>query len=137
MRDVGQHQHQLVQLERVQRIVGAGTQLQHLCEAEQLVPRLHLLPRVGALVRRTRMTPERLDFLIRSCFAHRNKKDLTTHYADIAAFLHIEPHTLRRWLSGERPIPRMAELLMEAFHAWPDTVNAATLSRVIDERDRT
>jgi hypothetical protein len=43
--------------------------------------------------------------------------------------------TLRRWRTGERPIPRLAEIVMEVFHEWPQ-VTAERLAEVIERRDR-
>ena len=37
-------------------------------------------------------------------------------------------------MRGERPIPRMAEIVMEVFHEWPE-VNAERLAQVIERRD--
>lgn len=79
------------------------------------------------------MTPARLQAIIDQCRARRSDARVT--YRDIARFLGVQPITVRRWLSGERPIPRMAELLFEVFLARPD-INAETVQRWIDERDR-
>lgn len=82
------------------------------------------------------MTPERLEFIIRHCFRLRRKASLSAHYIDIARFLHVTPITLRRWLSGERPIPRSVEIIFEIFHSWPE-IDAPTVDQLIAARDRT
>jgi hypothetical protein len=81
------------------------------------------------------MTPQRLDFIIDDCFRHRRKAARSAHYQDIARFLQVEPITLRRWRSGERPIPRTVEIIFEIFHAWPE-VDAAKIERLIEQRDK-
>jgi hypothetical protein len=81
------------------------------------------------------MTPERLDFVINHCFRHRRKAALSAHYQDIARFLEVEPITLRRWRTGERPIPRPIEIIFEIFHAWPE-VDADKINRLIEQRDK-
>lgn len=79
------------------------------------------------------MTPERLQLIIDHCREH--GAGVLVTYQDLARFLGVQPITLRRWLSGERPIPRAIELLFEIHFAWPE-VNSASVQRIIDERDR-
>lgn len=79
------------------------------------------------------MTPERLRFILNSCLPRR--AGAVENYRDLARFLEISPVTVRRWLSGARPIPRAIELLFEIHHAWPE-INSASVQRLIDERDR-
>lgn len=81
------------------------------------------------------MTPERLQLIIDACLSHRRDRDVSAHYRDIARFLHIEPHTLRRWLTGERPIPRPVEIIFEIFYAEP-TINARMVEALIAQRDK-
>jgi hypothetical protein len=83
------------------------------------------------------VTPERLNFLIESCFRHqrgRAREDLETHYVNIARFFGVDPLTLRRWRRGEKPIPRPVEVVMEIFHAYPQ-VTADAVNNVIRVRD--
>jgi hypothetical protein len=80
------------------------------------------------------MTKERLDYLINIC-KHR-KGGETEHYHRVAGFLGVKPVTLRRWLSGERPVPRYAEIIMEVFHFWPD-VTAEAVDKLLQARDET
>jgi len=80
----------------------------------------------------TSMTPERLRYIIDHCRNRANSPIET--YAALARFLHVHPLTIRRWLSGERPIPRAIELLFEIHCAWPE-VNAASVQALIDARD--
>jgi transcriptional regulator with XRE-family HTH domain len=79
------------------------------------------------------VTPARLQAIIDQCRGRRGGAVAT--YRDLARFLGVQPITLRRWLSGERPVPRAIELLFEIHYAWPE-INAASVQRLIDERDR-
>jgi hypothetical protein len=78
------------------------------------------------------MTPDRLNYLINIC-KHRKGSE-TAHYGRVAQFLGVEPITLRRWLSGERPIPKQVDIIMEIMHFWPE-VTAEDVDRVIRARD--
>ena len=80
------------------------------------------------------MTPERLKHVIEQCFRAKRRESRELFYDDIAQFLGVKPITLRRWLKGERPIPRQVELLMEILHFWPD-VKAEAVDKVIRARD--
>ena len=80
------------------------------------------------------MTPERFNALLEHCFRRHRREHIPSRYEDLARFLGVAPITLRRWMRGERPIPRMAEIVMEVFHEWPE-VNAERLERVIERRD--
>jgi hypothetical protein len=80
------------------------------------------------------MTPERLKDLIEHCFRLNRMDNREAHYAGIAGFLGVTPLTLRRWLRGERPIPRQAELVMEILHHWPE-VRANAVDKLIAARD--
>jgi hypothetical protein len=80
------------------------------------------------------MTPERLSYLIDDCLRVRRKQSLTAFHKDIARFFEVEPVTVRRWLRGERPIPREVEIVMEIFHAWPE-VTAEGVEEAIKRRD--
>lgn len=81
------------------------------------------------------MTPERLQFCLDACLAHRSDRDMSAHHRDVARFLHITERTLRRWLSGTQPIPRMAEIIFELFHDKPDINNARVVEQLIANRD--
>lgn len=78
------------------------------------------------------MTPERLQTIVDRC---RGRRSAVATYRDLARFLGVQPITLRRWLSGERPVPRAIELLFEIYDAWPE-INSESVQRLIDERDR-
>ena len=78
------------------------------------------------------MTKERLNYLISIC-KHRQGSE-TQHYERVARHLGVAPITLRRWLSGERPVPRLVELIMEIYHFWPQ-VTAEAVDNVIQARD--
>lgn len=64
------------------------------------------------------MTPERLNDLINRCFFVR--RQMGKQYVDFAKFFGVSPITLRRWLTGQTPIPRGVEVAMEIFHRWPE-----------------
>jgi hypothetical protein len=78
------------------------------------------------------MTPERLAFLVDRCRRRRRRAAQSADYRDIAAFLEVEPITLRRWLAGQRPIPRAVELVFEILHCLPE-VTLAEIERLIPE----
>jgi hypothetical protein len=80
------------------------------------------------------MTKERLNYVIEHCFRGRRREDLPLHYDQIAKFFEVSPLTLRRWLRGERPIPRPVEIVMEIFHFWPE-IRAEAVDKVIQARD--
>jgi hypothetical protein len=80
------------------------------------------------------MTPERLRYLIDDCLRVRRKQSLNAFLEDIARFFEIKPITLRRWLRGQRPIPRGVEIVLEIFQAWPE-VTAESVDEVIKQRD--
>lgn len=77
------------------------------------------------------MAPERLNHLIEQCFRKMRKGSRSAFHRDIAAFLEVDPATLRRWLAGETPIPKPVEIVFEIFNAWPE-VTAARVMEVID-----
>lgn len=79
------------------------------------------------------MTPERLRSIIDACRARHRARRM--HYRALARFLGVQPITLRRWLNGERPIPRAIELLFEIHAARPE-INIETVQRMLDEGDR-
>jgi hypothetical protein len=66
------------------------------------------------------MTPDRLKAVIEHCFRLHRIDGREAHYDAIARFLGVQPITLRRWLRGERPIPRQVELVMTILHHWPE-----------------
>ena len=80
------------------------------------------------------MTPERLKHVIERCFRKMRREDREVFYDDVARFLGVQPITLRRWLRGERPIPRQVEIIMEILHFWPD-VTAEAVDKLILARD--
>ena len=81
------------------------------------------------------MTPERLAFLVEHCRRRRRLAGLSADYRDLAGFLEVTPITLRRWLAGQRPIPRAVELVFEILHHWPE-VTCAEVGRLLQEQRR-
>jgi transcriptional regulator with XRE-family HTH domain len=83
------------------------------------------------------MTKERLDYLINIC-KHRQGSE-TQHYQRVAEFLGVSPVTLRRWLNGERPVPRYVEVIMTILHFWPEVTAEAVdkVVRALDEGSKT
>jgi hypothetical protein len=77
------------------------------------------------------MTPDRLNFLIEQCFLRHRREGDAARYDNLAKFLGVQPITLRRWMRGERPIPRAVEVVMEVFHEWPE-VRADRLTEIIE-----
>jgi hypothetical protein len=83
------------------------------------------------------MTPERLQFLVESCFQRQRGRPgagLEAHYVDIARFLEVDVQTLRRWRMGLRPIPRGVEIVMEIFHHYPQ-VTIDAVNNIVRARD--
>lgn len=60
----------------------------------------------------------------------RRREDLPLFHADIARFLGVAPITLRRWLNGERPVPRHVEIIFTILHFWPE-VRAEAVDKFI------
>jgi hypothetical protein len=81
------------------------------------------------------MDAARLNFVIEQCLRHRRREDRPIFYADFARFLGVQPITLRRWLKGERPVPRMAEIIFEIFRHWPE-IGPEAVDNVIAKRDK-
>jgi hypothetical protein len=79
------------------------------------------------------MTPERLNFLIETTF-RRRRGDREAHYAGLARFFEVDVQTLRRWRTGDRPIPRAVEIVMEIFHHHPQ-ITADSVNNMIAARD--
>lgn len=80
------------------------------------------------------MTPaaRRLRYIIDDCRANHPCPRMT--FKDMAAILGVAPITFRRWLSGERPVPRAVALLFEIHHRWPE-INRTSLKPVLDGMD--
>ena len=76
------------------------------------------------------MTKERLGFVIEHCFRGRRREDQPLFYAEIARWLGVEPITLRRWLNGERPVPRQVEIIFTILHFWSE-VTAEAVDKLI------
>ena len=76
------------------------------------------------------MTPERLTNLIEHCFRLHRIDGREAHYRAIAEFLGVSPITLRRWLTGDRPVPRQVEIIFTIFHNWPE-VRANAVDKLI------
>ena len=81
------------------------------------------------------MTAERLRFVIEQCYLKRRRAGLSARYEDTAAFLGVTTLTLRRWLRGERPIPRQVEIILEIFHFWPE-ISAEAVDNAIAKHDK-
>jgi hypothetical protein len=81
------------------------------------------------------MDAARLKFVIEQCLRRGRKDDRRVFHADIARFLGVQPITLRRWLSGERPVPRMAEVIFEILFNWPE-ISAEAVDKLIERRDK-
>lgn len=80
------------------------------------------------------MTPERMWFILEHCRERRGVARVVAH-REFIEFFAVRPITLRRWLKGERPIPRAVELLLEIKHAWPE-INATALQRKMNSSKR-
>ena len=81
------------------------------------------------------MTKERLSYVIEHCFRGRRRQDRPLFYAEIARWLGVTPITLRRWLRGERPVPRQAEIIFTILGGWPQ-VRAEAVDKLIEAQDR-
>ena len=81
------------------------------------------------------MDAARLNFVIEQCLRGRRREDRALFHGEIARFLGVQPITLRRWLRGERPVPRMAEIVFEILHNWPE-VRAEAVDNAIARRDK-
>lgn len=81
------------------------------------------------------MEARRLNHVIEQCLRGGRKEDRRVFHAEIARFLGVQPITLRRWLKGERPVPRMAEIIFEILLNWPE-IRAETVDNVIAKRDK-
>ena len=80
------------------------------------------------------MTKDRLRFVIEQCYLRERLAGRPARYEGTAQFLGVRPITLRRWLRGERPIPRQVEIILEIFHEWP-AVRAERLAEIIARHD--
>lgn len=81
------------------------------------------------------MTADRLRFVIEQCLRLRRREDRTMFYRDFALFLGVQPITVRRWLRGERPVPRQVEIIFEIFHHWPE-ISPEAVDNAIARQDR-
>jgi hypothetical protein len=81
------------------------------------------------------MDAARLNFVIEQCLRDGRKEDRRVFHLEIARFLGVQPITLRRWLKGERPVPRMAEVIFEILLNWPE-IRAEAVDKLIERRDR-
>jgi hypothetical protein len=54
--------------------------------------------------------------------------------AKLARFLEVDLSTLQRWLSGQEPIPRTVEIIMEILGHWPE-VTIEAVDEIIAKRD--
>lgn len=76
------------------------------------------------------MTHEQLRLLLNACNHHGE----AGHYEAVARHLGVAPITLRRWLSGERPVPRQVEVIITIYHFWKQ-VTAEGVDKLIQARD--
>lgn len=77
------------------------------------------------------MDRERLRFVLEHCYRKQRLKGITARYEDTARYLGVSTMTLRRWLRGERPVPRQAAIILEIFHAYE--VDADRVSAMVDD----
>lgn len=81
------------------------------------------------------MDAARLNSVIEQCLRRARREDRPIFYLEIARFLGVQPITLRRWLRGERPVPRMAEIIFEICHHWPE-IRPEAVDNLIERRDK-
>jgi hypothetical protein len=81
------------------------------------------------------MDAARLNFVIEQCLRGRRREDRALFHAEIARFLGVQPITLRRWLRGERPVPRPVEIVFEILHNWPE-VRAEAVDNAIERANK-
>ena len=81
------------------------------------------------------MTAERLRFVIEQCYLKRRKEGTAARYEDTARFLGVTTLTLRRWLRGERPVPRQVAIILEMFHHLPE-IRGEAVDKWVQEGDR-
>jgi transcriptional regulator with XRE-family HTH domain len=81
------------------------------------------------------MDHRRLSFVIEQCLRQGRREDRPLYHAEIARFLGVQPITLRRWLKGERPVPRQVEVIFEILHHWPE-IRAEAVDNLIAKRDK-
>lgn len=81
------------------------------------------------------MTPERLVMIYEEGVRERRQRGFgELHWRDIARFFGVRDITVRRWRSGETPIPRAVELVLEIMHGWPE-VTLEGVEAAIRRRD--
>ena len=80
------------------------------------------------------MTPERMRFVMEAGFRDLRRNGAPAHLEHCARFLGVQPVTLRRWMRGERPIPRQVEIIMEIFHHWPE-IRLQAVDKLLRARD--
>lgn len=76
----------------------------------------------------------RLNYVIDQCFRKQRIDDREAHLKNISRFLGVQPITLRRWLKGERPVPRQVEIIMTILRFWPE-VTAEAVDKFIQAVD--
>ena len=81
------------------------------------------------------MDARRLNTVIEACFRRRRLENRPVFLFEIARFLGVQPITLRRWLRGERPVPRMAEIIFEILFHRPE-ISMEAVDKWIERRDR-
>lgn len=77
------------------------------------------------------MDKERLRFVLEQCYLKQRLKGKAARYEDTARYLGVTMTTLRRWLKGERPVPRQVAIILEIFHAYE--VDADRVSAMVDD----
>jgi len=81
------------------------------------------------------MEARRLEYVIEQCLRRRRREDRPLFHFEIARFLGVQPITLRRWRQGERPVPRMVEIIFEILFNRPE-ITAEAVDKWIERRDR-
>lgn len=81
------------------------------------------------------MDAARLKFVIEACYRKQRLRGEPKRYEDTAEFLGVSTLTLRRWLRGERPVPRMAAIILEIFHHWPE-IDAKAVDKWVEGGER-
>jgi hypothetical protein len=82
-----------------------------------------------------KMDARRLNYVIEASFRRRRLEGRRLFHLEIARFLGVQPITLRRWRQGERPVPRMAEIIFEILFNRPE-ITAEAVDKWIERRDR-
>jgi hypothetical protein len=80
------------------------------------------------------MTADRFNYLVEHCLRLHRIDNREAFYRNIARWLGVTPITVRRWLRGERPVPRQVEIIFTILDGWPE-VRAEAVDKLIKARD--